>query len=303
MLTPLVEQQTDQQPDNRPSDRVGAVQRAEDFDPSASQLRPVSTLIVGCGNVLCGDDAVGPVLIRRMWERGLPVNVRCADGGTGGMDVAFQMRGVPHVILVDACQSGSEPGAIFELPGEEVEHLPPLTGINLHAFRWDHALAFGRWLLKNEYPAKVTVFLIEGQEFQVGDSLSLKVDRAINQLVDHLFKMLDDDQRRLCKNQAAIEITADGYMRLSKEDAERFFPEDTLVPLRRDGQLYLLPTRGAAAGGLLLKRRNARGDRSLLVNEVFQFEVPAGVFTAVWDEQIAGLRVEQNGSERSDGIP
>ena len=70
------------------------------------------------------------------------------------MDVAFQMRGVPHVILVDACQSGSEPGAIFEVPGEEVEQLPPVDGINLHAFRWDHAIAFGRWLLKDDYPGK-----------------------------------------------------------------------------------------------------------------------------------------------------
>lgn len=285
MLKPLVEPR---------ADRTGTQDVPRDFDPSVSHARPVSTLIIGCGNVLCGDDAIGPVLIRRMWERGLPVNVRCADGGTGGMDVAFQMRGVPHVILVDACQSGSEPGAVFELPGEEVEQLPPLTGINLHAFRWDHALAFGRWLLKADYPEKVTVFLIEGKQYGVGEALSPEVDLAIDQLVQRLLGMLSEDQAKVGHNQAKIEITADGYMRLSKEDAERFFPEDTLVALRRDGQLYLLPTRGAAAGGLMLKRRNARGDRSLLVNELFQFQVPAGVFLATWDEQIAGLRVEQH---------
>ena len=284
MLKPLVESR---------DGRAGTLVEDRNFDPSVSQSPPVSTLIIGCGNVLCGDDAIGPVLIRRMWERGLPVNVRCADGGTGGMDVAFQMRGVPHVILVDACQSGSEPGAIFELPGEEVEQLPPLTGINLHAFRWDHALAFGRWLLKEDYPKKVTVFLIEGEQFQVGDSLSPKVDQAIDLLAERLFGVLNVEQASLTENQATIEFTADGYMRLSKEDSERFFPEDTLVALRRDGQLYLLPTRGAAAGGLMLKRRNARGDRSLLVSELFQFQVPVGAFTATWDKQIAGLRIEQ----------
>lgn len=285
MLTPQIESR---------DGRAGTLVEDQNFDPSVSQSRPVSTLIIGCGNVLCGDDAIGPVFIRRMWDRGLPVNVRCADGGTGGMDVAFQMRSVPHVILVDACQSGSEPGAIFELPGDEVEQLPPLTGINLHAFRWDHALAFGRWLLKDDYPQKVTVFLIEGEQFQVGEGLSPNVDQAINQLVDRLFTMLNVQQASVSGNQAIIEITSDGYMRLSKEDAEKFFPEDTLVAIRRDGQLYLLPTRGAAAGGLMLKRRNARGDRSLLVNELFQFQVPEGVFPAVWDDQIAGLRVDGN---------
>ena len=150
----------------------------------------MKSLVIGCGNLLRGDDAAGPVLIRRMVDRGLPEGVRCADGGTGGMDVAFQMRGVEHVILVDACTSGSEPGSIFEVPGSEVEHLTPLTGINMHAFRWDHAIAFGRWLLKDEYPANVTAYLIEGEAFEMGEGLSPAVDRAVDQLVDRLFERL-----------------------------------------------------------------------------------------------------------------
>ncbi len=146
------------------------------------EARPVQTLIVGCGNILRGDDAAGPVFIRRLWERGLPSGVRCADGGTGGMDVAFQMRGVPEVILVDACRSGAEPGSLFRVPGSELEHLPPVAGINLHSFRWDHALAFARWLLKEEYPRNVTVFLIEAGQIDFGAPLSPAVDGALRRL-------------------------------------------------------------------------------------------------------------------------
>ena len=153
---------------------------------------PVRTLIIGCGNILRGDDAVGPVFVRHLWERGLPAGVRCADGGTGGMDVAFQMRGVRHVILLDACRSGSEPGALFKLPGSEVEHLPPLSGSNLHAFRWDHALAFARWLLKEDYPETITVYLIEGQHFTVGEALSPAVEATMHRLVDQLLAELRD---------------------------------------------------------------------------------------------------------------
>src|SRR5579862_346048 len=148
---------------------------------------PVLTLVIGCGNLLRGDDAAGPVFVRRLWERGLPQGVLCADGGTGGMDVAFKMRGVPEVVLVDACSSGSEPGAIFRIPGAELEHLPPLTGINLHSFRWDHALAFARWLLKEEYPQNVTVFLIEAERLEFGASLSPAVDCALEKLEQLLF--------------------------------------------------------------------------------------------------------------------
>ncbi|MEM9825048.1 MAG: hydrogenase maturation protease [Planctomycetota bacterium] len=157
-----------------------------DFDPSVPLAPPVETLIIGCGNLLRGDDAVGPIAIRRMWEIGLPDQVRCADGGTGGMDVAFQMRGARHVILIDACCSDHPPGTLFEVPGHEVENLPPLSGLNLHAVRWDHAIAFGRWLLKDEYPEDVTAYLIEGGSFEVGDPLSEKVDAAVDRLVDRI---------------------------------------------------------------------------------------------------------------------
>jgi hydrogenase maturation protease len=155
---------------------------------------PVQTLIIGCGNILRGDDAAGPIFIRRLWERGLPPGVRCADGGTGGMDVAFQMRGVPEVILVDVCRSGSLPGSLFRVPGHEVEHLPPVGGINLHAFRWDHALAFARWLLKEEYPQNITVFLVEAEQIEFGKPLSPAVDGALARLEEIFLQQWNQKQ-------------------------------------------------------------------------------------------------------------
>lgn len=275
------------------------------FDPSQPTTSGVDTLVIGCGNLLRGDDAAGPVLVRRMWQRGLPPRVHCADGGTGGMDVAFQMRRVPHVILVDACQSGSEPGTLFELPGDQVEQLPPVAGINLHAFRWDHAIAFAHWLLKEDYPERVTVFLIEGADFEFGEMLSPAVDEGIDRLVERLFHVISDqasesanvangDEPRGTAGRTTLQLdlSADGYLRLGGDDAEHFFPDDTLLAMRRDGELILLPTRGAAAGGLILKRQNAQGDRSLLISEVFDFEIPTGRFTAHWDDAIGGLRVD-----------
>jgi hydrogenase maturation protease len=136
-------------------------------------------VIAGCGNLLRGDDAAGPILVRKIWELGVPPNVRLVDGGTAGMDVAFQMDGAKHVVIVDACKSGSEPGTVFEIPGEDVE-APPLEGMNLHAFRWDNAIAFARWLLKDRYPEKVTVILIEAQQLDHGAPLSERVSASVD---------------------------------------------------------------------------------------------------------------------------
>lgn len=142
---------------------------------------PAETIVVGCGNLLRGDDAAGPVLVRQLAEHALPPTVRLIDGGTAGMDVAFAMRGSRRVIVIDASSIGVEPGTIHRVPGEELVDLRPPEG-NLHRFRWDQALGFAQWLLKDEYPEDVTVWLIEGEAFDVGEPLSAPVQAAVDRV-------------------------------------------------------------------------------------------------------------------------
>ncbi|WP_337172093.1 hydrogenase maturation protease [Gemmatimonas aurantiaca] len=246
---------------------------------------PTRVLIVGCGNLLRGDDAVGPVLVRHLWDRGVPHAVRCADGGTGGMDVGFQMRGVPHVIIVDACRSGSEPGAIFRLDGRDAE-TPPLAGVNLHAFRWDHALAFARWALKDEYPPRIDVWLIEAEQFEPGAPLSPSVEAAMFKVADLLMKEVEAELNRV-----TVQLNDGGYLVLSAQTAQRYFPGDTLLAMPQGAELWLLPTRGPGGGGLLLKQRNPAGDRSVLVREVLHDQWPCGELPAFWDADRGALRV------------
>lgn len=138
---------------------------------------------MGCGNLIRGDDAAGPVLVRRLADRDLPDGVRLIDGGTAGMDVAFAMRGADRVIVVDASRVGVEPGTVHRVPGSELVDLTPPEG-NLHRFRWDQALGFAQWLLKDEYPQDVTVWLIEGESFDPGDTLTPAVDSAVERVVE-----------------------------------------------------------------------------------------------------------------------
>lgn len=86
-------------------------------------------------------------------------------------------------------------------------------------------------------------------------------------------------------------FTSHGYLVLDADLARTFFPGDTVLALRRDPELWLLPTRGAAAGGLVLKQRNAAGDRAVLVREVLEDAPITGPRRAYWDERQGALRV------------
>lgn len=88
-----------------------------------------------------------------------------------------------------------------------------------------------------------------------------------------------------------IDLTPAGYLHLPADLAARHFPRDVLVAIVREGELWLLPLRGPAAGGLLLKQRNLQGDRSVLVNELLPQGTAPGPRAASWDDQRGALRV------------
>jgi hydrogenase maturation protease len=85
--------------------------------------------------------------------------------------VMFAAKGCGSVIIVDACRSGAQAGAIFEVPGAEFAR-PPRDSFSLHDFRWDHALYAGRQMFPASFPADVTVFLIEAERVDFGIGLS-----------------------------------------------------------------------------------------------------------------------------------
>lgn len=259
---------------------------AEDIEPPGCAV-----LIVGCGNLLRGDDGVGPVLVRHLWERGVPEGGRLVDGGTAGMDVAFQMRGAERVVIIDAAATGAAPGTVYRVPGAELEELPPLQGLHTHSFRWDHAIAFARWALGDACPTDITVFLIEARGVEIGADLTEPVESAMEQVIDIIERDYLAGLRPAVSSDVEVEFTADGYIRLDAALAASRFPSDAVVAVVRDGALWLVPLRGPRSGGLLLKQRNPAGDRTTLVREVLEDRIPTGVHSAFWDDAQSALRI------------
>lgn len=103
------------------------------------------------------------------------------------------------------------------------------------------------------------------------------------------------------ETESGLELTAGGSLWLTAALAARHFPHDLLVPLRRGRELWLLPTRGAGGGGLILKQRNRAGDRSVLAWEVLPPGLPPGPLAAFWDAENGALRVALPLRSTADG--
>ncbi len=85
-----------------------------------SATRPL--LILGLGNVLCGDDGIGVVAVTRLArEYEIPEGVRVLDGGTLGLSLLPYVQDAGEAILVDAIAANAPPGSIVHLEGSEVD--------------------------------------------------------------------------------------------------------------------------------------------------------------------------------------
>lgn len=89
--------------------------------------------VFGIGNVLIGDDAVGPSIIRYLeaaYE--LPANVYAEDLGTPSLDLAARMGGFEAVIFVDAVSAKGEPGELRQYDRQQIVKNPPSIRMSPH---------------------------------------------------------------------------------------------------------------------------------------------------------------------------
>ena len=89
--------------------------------------------VFGIGNVLIGDDAAGPAIIRHLQALyDFPETVYVEDLGTPSLDLAGRMAGHDAVIFVDAVSAKGNPGEIRQYTRAEIVKNPPSIRMSPH---------------------------------------------------------------------------------------------------------------------------------------------------------------------------
>lgn len=148
-----------------------------------------STAVLGFGNPVRSDDAVGIYVIEKLQEHVQDAShIRLFDMGTSAFEVLFQLRGYERFMIVDSVINSEEPvGTLFKVPAAEVMKTPeedPL--VFLHALKWDQALSYAKKILKDQYPEDIMVYLIAIDNIRLDQGMHEKVEQAGNRLVEIL---------------------------------------------------------------------------------------------------------------------
>jgi hydrogenase maturation protease len=96
-------------------------------------LSPGEVRVLGLGNVLMGDDALGPWVIEELLaNREFPDGVAVLDVGTPGLDLTPYLADADTILLVDTVKADGPPGAIRIYSREELLSRPPQARVSPH---------------------------------------------------------------------------------------------------------------------------------------------------------------------------
>lgn len=140
-------------------------------------------LILGLGNELLSDDAVGILAARALREK-LKDKADVVESALSGMALLDLFIGYERAIIIDAVKTGrTPPGTIFELSPTD---LGAVTAPSPHYAGLPELIATAH-ALKLDFPKEIKIFAIEvADPHTIGSRLSPAVAHALEELVQRV---------------------------------------------------------------------------------------------------------------------
>jgi hydrogenase maturation protease len=150
-------------------------------------------LVLGLGNDILGDDAVGLVAARRLREQ-CPEEIEVAEAAEGGLGLLDFLEGRSHALLLDAILTGCHPaGTMLEYSPQDFR---AVIGPSPHYAGLPEVLRLAE-CLAIPIPAEVCVLAMEAEDpYCIREGLSAAVDQALPGYVERARQILDGWQRR-----------------------------------------------------------------------------------------------------------
>ncbi|MGD0268540.1 MAG: hydrogenase maturation protease [Candidatus Sulfotelmatobacter sp.] len=164
-------------------------------------------LIGGIGNVLLGDDGVGPYVARLLEARyEFEDGVEIDDLGTPALDLIDRISGKDAVILIDSIDTDVAPGTVVLYRKADIMRQRPAVRMDPHAPALVDAILSAE--LFGVAPAEILLVGIKAESFETGCSLTAIVNASLDQVIGIVLAELDQFhvQYRLRENPGEVGI-------------------------------------------------------------------------------------------------
>lgn len=137
-------------------------------------------VVIGVGNPYRGDDAAGLAAAERLQSR-VPEHVSVLPCEQEPSRIVDAWQGARAAVVVDAVQSGSEPGTLHRVDATTEPVPAHVFRSSTHAFGVGETIEVARAL--GRLPARIVVYGVEGASFAAGIGLTPRVETAVDEVV------------------------------------------------------------------------------------------------------------------------
>jgi len=154
----------------------------------ATVLPQISVLVLGIGNLVMGDDAVGVIVAQRL-QHGyrFPDNVEIMDGGTLGLDLLPKLENITNLIMIDAVETGQKAGTCVRLCGQELP-IALETKVSPHQMGLKDLLAVSE--LMGHSPKEMILIGVQPGSIEMEIGLTAEVEAMLETLVSNVLTEL-----------------------------------------------------------------------------------------------------------------
>lgn len=161
---------------------------------SFSAYVDADVLVIGMGNVLMQDEGIGVRAVEELESRYSIKStddrvVDLMDGGTTGTELLEPMRGVKHLIVADAINTGDAAGTIVRIADEQVPQFFQ-TKLSNHQLGLSDLLAL--LSLQGQSPEHITIVGMVPHHLENKLGLSDEAQAGLDDMVAQLVKELTD---------------------------------------------------------------------------------------------------------------
>jgi hydrogenase maturation protease len=144
----------------------------------------ISVLVLGIGNLVMSDDAVGVMVAQRLQQRyRFADNVEIMDGGTLGLDLLPKLENITNLIMVDAVETGKKAGTCVRLSGQELP-IALQTKVSPHQMGLKDLLAVSE--LMGHSPKEMILIGVQPGSIEMEVGLTEEVEAQLETLISNV---------------------------------------------------------------------------------------------------------------------
>lgn len=137
--------------------------------------------VIGLGNFLKGDDAIGPVVIEKLGKSFDETDLNLIDAGADAISVLDYLIGKDPVVIIDCAKMGRNPGDVVEFDVTDANLSQVYNTFSLHGFSFGDVYKMAAQMGP---VAHCKIIGVEPKHINFNENLSNEVEASIPKIIN-----------------------------------------------------------------------------------------------------------------------